>query len=58
MNAYKFNSSAQFHLRKCIADSLQIDMQSVYKVVDNISTEGLIQTKDGKIYRLELKRVL
>jgi len=58
MNSYKFNGSAQFHLRKCIAKGLQIDIQDVYKTVDNIYNNGIIQTKDGKKYKLELNRVL
>lgn len=57
MNAYRFNSVAQYHLRKCISKELQIDYSDVYRVVKDIDYEGLITTKDGKKYKLGLRRV-
>jgi len=58
MNAYRMNSIAQYLLRSCIAEGLNINISDVYKQIKSIDSRRIIEAKDGKKYKLELKRVL
>lgn len=56
MNSYKFNSSAQYHLRTAIANSLGIEYSDVYMQVAEIEHD-VITTKDGTKYKITLEKI-
>ncbi len=57
MNSWRFNSTASSHYGRAITKSLNIPFRDVYKTVKTISNDGIIETKDGKKYQLELKEI-
>jgi hypothetical protein len=57
MNAFKFNSMCGVLVRSVVCKQLDIHWTDVYKNVDNVKTNGEIHTKDGKIYKLQLKEI-
>ena len=54
MNAYILNGMASHHFRQAIVKKLNINWNEIYKVVKSINQEGIIETKDGKKYKVEL----
>ncbi len=58
MNAYKLNGQAGHHFRVAVCKKLNIRGTEIYKAVKDISRDGVILTKDGKKYKLELKELL
>ncbi len=56
MNSYKFNSSAQHHLRVAISNSLGIEYSDVYMHVDKIEHD-VVTIKDGTKYKVILKKI-
>lgn len=56
MNPYIFNSMAQTHLRRVIAESLNIDLSEVYKVVKDIK-KNTVETHDGRFFKIELTEI-
>lgn len=57
MNPYKLNSIAGIHVKAAIAKSLNIDESDVYETIASINEYGVIETTDGKKYKLELKEI-
>lgn len=56
MNAYRFNSMAQYYLKKAISEQLNINISDIYKIVKNI--EGnIVETKDDKKYKITLTEI-
>jgi len=58
MNSWKLNSSVGHIARKAICDGLRIPHSRIYKEVRFMCAyNGIIQTKDGKKYKLILKEI-
>lgn len=57
MNAFKFNGQAGHLTRQAIVTSLNIPWTDLYKVVKDINHKGIIETKDGKKYKLILEEI-
>ena len=57
MNAYKFNSHAQFYLRKAIAESLNLKLDEVYQVIKKVHRDNTFETHSGKFFKLELTEI-
>ena len=57
MNSYKLNSRANYYIRKCISEYLNIHIADVYKTVKTIDENHIITTDDGKKYKLTLKEL-
>lgn len=59
MNSWKFNSTASGILLVGIASELKIPTKDVYKTVKSLSVSPpIIETKDGKKYKLKLEEVI
>lgn len=54
MNSWRLNGMAGHLARQSIVKGLNIPFSDLYKTVKTISSDGVIQTKDGKEYKLEL----
>ena len=60
MNAYKLNGIVGHLLRRAICKKLQIHHTDIYKVVSDAYTtseESIIETKEGKKYKITLKQI-
>ncbi len=57
MNAWRLNGIVGTVARIAICQSLGIQHNDIYKEVKNISVNGIIETKDGKKYKLELNEI-
>ena len=58
MNSWKLNGIAG-HLTRCaIIKKLNIASTQIYKTVKAINNENIIETFDGKKYKLELKEII
>jgi hypothetical protein len=58
MQSWKFNSIAQAVLRVHIMRSLNIAYTDVYKTIKDVYLpSGIIETKDGKKYKLVLEEI-
>lgn len=57
MNSWKLNGMAGHITRCAISQGLEIKHYDIYKTIKNISMNGVIETKDGKKYKLELKEI-
>ena len=58
MNSWKLNGIAG-HLTRCdIIKKLNITSTQIYKTVKSINNENIIETFDGKKYKLELKEII
>jgi predicted transcriptional regulator len=57
MNSWKLNSNAGFYFRQEICKGLNIHYNEIYKTIKDIDHNGVIETKDGKKYQLELKEI-
>jgi len=55
MNSWKLNSIAAHIFRISVCKSLGIEHTEIYKEIKEIKPGGIIITKDGKEYILELK---
>ncbi len=57
MNSYKLNGHAGHYFREAVCKGLNIHFSEIYKTIKNIDQNGVIETKDGKKYQLELKEI-
>lgn len=57
MNSWKLNGIAGHTTRFAICKGLGIPHTDIYKTVKNISPGGIIETKDGKKYKLVLDEI-
>ena len=58
MNAYKLHGQASGMLISAICKHLNIAFSDVYKTLKNIDRQtGIIETKDGKKYKIKLEEV-
>lgn len=57
MNSWKLNGIAGHLTRRAIIEKLSITFTEIYKTVKSIDNNGIIETKDGKKYKLELKEI-
>ena len=57
MNSWKLNGIAGHLTRRAIVKKLDIPFNEIYKTVKSIDNNGIIETKDGKKYQLELKEI-
>lgn len=57
MNSWKLNGQAGHLAKEAITKGLNISFMDLYKTVKNIDNKGIIETKDGKKYKLELKQI-
>lgn len=58
MNSWKLNGMAGHFFRNAVCKGLGIRHTDIYKEVKNIDQHGVIETKDGKKYHLELKEII
>lgn len=54
MNAYRLNGQAGNHFRTAICKALNIHWTDIYKTVKDINQHGIIETKDGRKFKLEV----
>ena len=57
MNSWKLNGNAGHYFREAVCKGLNIHHTEIYKTVKDIDRDGVIETKDGKKYQLELKEI-
>ena len=57
MNAYRLNGLAGHYFRQAIVKGLNINWNEIYKIVKSIDQQGIIETKDGKKYKVELREL-
>ena len=57
MNSWRLNGIAGHVTRYAIAEGLGIEHTDIYKEVKSMTPSGIIETKDGKKYKLELKEI-
>ena len=57
MNSYKLNGMAGHLARTAINEGLGIHHTEIYKVVKSIDNSGIIETHEGKKYKLVLEVV-
>jgi predicted transcriptional regulator len=55
MNSWKLNGMAGHLARQAINRGLNINHTQIYKVVKSVNNEGVIETHDGKKYKLTLE---
>ena len=55
MNAYKLNGMAGHVTRQVICKELQIHQMDLYKTVKNMNSDGFVELKDGRKFRIVLK---
>jgi len=58
MNSWKLNGIAGHLTRWAIIKKLNIPSTQIYKTVKSINNENIIETFDGKKYKLELKEII
>lgn len=54
MNSYKLNGMAGHLTRNAICEKLNIPFTEIYRKIKSISNSGIIETHDGKKYKLKL----
>lgn len=54
MNSWKLNGIAGHLTRQAIIKKLNINFTQIYKTIKSIDNNGVIETHDGKKYKLEL----
>jgi hypothetical protein len=57
MNSWKLNGMAGHLARQAINRGLNIHHTEIYKVVKSVSADGIIETHDGKKYKLTLTEI-
>lgn len=57
MDSWKLNGQAGHHYRQAICKALKIPHTDIYKTVKDIDRNGIITTKDGKQFIMELKEL-
>lgn len=57
MNSWKLNGIAGHLTRSAICEKLGINFTQIYKTVKSINNDRIIETHDGKKYKLELKEI-
>ncbi len=57
MNSWKLNGIAGHLTRQAICEKLGIHFTQIYKTVKSINENRIIETHDGKKYKLELKEI-
>ena len=57
MNSWKLNGIAGHLARTAINKGLAIHHTEIYKVVKSIDYDGIIETHDGKKYKLTLEAI-
>lgn len=57
MNSWKLNSMAGHFFRQIICKGLNIPHTEIYKVVKSIDNDSIIETHDGKKYKLTLEEI-
>ncbi len=57
MNSYKLNGHAGHYFRQAVCKGLNIHHTEIYKMLKSVDNNGIIETKDGKKYELQLKLV-
>lgn len=57
MNSWKLNSITSHIAKIAISQGLGIQHSDIYKTIKDISMGGIIETKDGNKYTLELKEI-
>jgi sugar-specific transcriptional regulator TrmB len=57
MNSWKLNGMVDHLTRQAINRGLNIHHTEIYKVVKSVSADGLIETHEGKKYKLILEEV-
>jgi hypothetical protein len=57
MNSYKLNGMVGHVCRRAICEGLKIHHVEIYKTVKNITSDGIVETKDGKKYKLKLENI-
>ena len=57
MNSWKLNGIAGHITKYAISQGLGIQHNDIYKTIKDISMGGIIETKEGKRYKLELKEI-
>ena len=55
MNSWKLNGIAGHLARQAINRGLNLHHTQIYKVVKSVNNEGIIETHDGKKYKLTLE---
>ena len=58
MNSWKLNGHAGHYFRQAVIKGLCINHSDIYKTIKDIDKNGVIETKDGKKYQLELKEII
>lgn len=57
MNSWKLNGMAGHLARTAINEGLDIHHTEIYKVVKSVDNHGIIETHEGKKYKLILKEI-
>ena len=57
MNSWKLNGIASSVTRHAICEGLNIPHYDIYKTVKSLSADGVIETHEGKKYKLILKEI-
>lgn len=57
MNSWKLNGIAGHLTRQAIIEKLNISFTDIYKTVKSISNDRVIETHDGKKYRIVLEEI-
>jgi predicted transcriptional regulator len=57
MNSWKLNGMAGHLARQAIYRGLDIHHTEIYKVVKSVNNDGVIETHEGKKYKLTLKEI-
>ena len=57
MNSYKLNGIAGHVTRSSICKKLNILHTEIYKEIKSLSVSGVVETKDGKLYQIELTEI-
>jgi hypothetical protein len=57
MNAWRLNGLAGHYFRTAIANAWKIPLSMIYKQVHDITNEGHIVRRDGKVFKLTLTEI-
>ena len=57
MNSWRLNSMVGHFARTAINEGLDIHHTEIYKVVKSVSNAGVIETHEGKKYKLTLEEI-
>ena len=57
MNSWKLNGMAGHLARQAICRGLGIHHTEIYKIVKSVSNDGVIETHEGKKYKLTLEEI-